>query len=307
MKRVNIIIDDGSKRNRHFIIPKFLIWIALPLIGIFFIVSIYSIFVRVSVEVDRQSLKKLRAENKLLKEKYKLLEDKIDSLINIIAVIEKHDIKLRVTNNIDVIDPDARELGMGGPKDKDIYTDSIKRINPANAHLLEIIDTKVEELNAKIKFEKSSFDTINQVISQKKYILDRTPSIYPCNGWLLSGFGYRIDPITRRIRMHNGVDIAGPTGTPIMASADGKIDFAGSRSGYGLSIEIDHEYGIKTFYAHLSAILVKQGQIVRRGEVIGLMGATGRTTGSHLHYEVRVNNVPVNPLLYMLNTDAVVD
>ena len=114
-----------------------------------------------------------------------------------------------------------------------------------------------------------------------------------------SGFGYRRDPKTGGRRMHNGTDFAAPHGTDIFATADGVVTFAGWNSGYGNYVEIQHEFGIETRYGHMSRIRVKKGQRVSRGQQIGDMGSTGRSTGTHLHYEVRVNGKPVNPMNYI--------
>jgi murein DD-endopeptidase MepM/ murein hydrolase activator NlpD len=132
-------------------------------------------------------------------------------------------------------------------------------------------------------------------------LLDSTPSIWPVKGFLCSCFGFRRDPINRTIKMHEGYDIANKLGTPVHATADGIVIFAGIETGYGNMISLDHGYGISTNYAHLSAILVHEGDRVRRGQKIGLMGSTGRSIGSHLHYEVRINRVPVDPCNYILN------
>ena len=114
-----------------------------------------------------------------------------------------------------------------------------------------------------------------------------------------SGFGYRRDPKTGGRRLHKGSDFAGPTGTPIYSTADGVVIHAGWSSGYGRLVKIQHEFGIETRYAHMSKIRVKVGQRVSRGQRIGDMGNTGRSTGTHLHYEVRVGGKPVNPMIYI--------
>ena len=114
-----------------------------------------------------------------------------------------------------------------------------------------------------------------------------------------SGFGRRSDPINGRGRMHSGQDLAGARGTPIFATADGVVSFAGRQSGYGNVVKIRHAFGYETVYAHLNSIKVKQGQTVSRGDRIGGMGNTGRSTGTHLHYEIRIGGEPTNPMPYM--------
>ena len=122
----------------------------------------------------------------------------------------------------------------------------------------------------------------------------------------MSGFGYRIDPFTGQVKMHEGLDIAAPPGTPIIAPADGTIKFAGERRGFGLTLEIDHGYGYTTLYGHCQRIDVEEGNRVTRGDVVAHVGSTGRSTGPHLHYEVRVSQIPVNPIHYIL-TPSITD
>ncbi len=130
---------------------------------------------------------------------------------------------------------------------------------------------------------------------------DKVPFAQPVHASVrrTSGFGYRRDPIRGGTRLHAGMDWAGAYGTPIYASADGVVSHAGWQSGYGRLVKIDHAFGIETRFAHLSKITVKVGQRVSRGDLIGGMGNSGRSTGTHLHYEVRVNDDPVNPMTYI--------
>jgi murein DD-endopeptidase MepM/ murein hydrolase activator NlpD len=129
-----------------------------------------------------------------------------------------------------------------------------------------------------------------------------TPSLWPVNGRLMSFFGRRADPFSGEGAIHPGVDISVPTGTPVKAAADGSVTYAHSFAGYGKVVIIDHGGGCSTYYAHLSRFEVLPGQQVRRGEVVAYSGATGRATGAHLHYEVRMNGVPVNPYPYLVRS-----
>jgi murein DD-endopeptidase MepM/ murein hydrolase activator NlpD len=130
------------------------------------------------------------------------------------------------------------------------------------------------------------------------------PSLWPVEGRLTSSFGEREDPFNGEGAFHAGVDISAPSGTIVRATGDGLVDSAGVRNGYGWQVEIDHGHGVRTSYAHLSAMVVAAGQRVERGQVIGYVGRTGRSTGPNLHYEVRINNVPVNPHKYLRSTFA---
>lgn len=160
--------------------------------------------------------------------------------------------------------------------------------------------SNIDFLQRVIPEQTESLDVLRQQVEEHINRLAATPAIWPAWGRLTSGFGVRRDPFNPYIsRFHYGVDIANRYGTPIVATADGTIIFAGYQSGRGNLIIINHGYGLSTYYAHLSRFAVQPGTPVDRGQVIGYMGSTGRATGVHLHYEVHVNGVAVNPLHYM--------
>lgn len=153
-----------------------------------------------------------------------------------------------------------------------------------------------------IHLRRESLSLLIRDVERQKEKLERIPVGWPLArriGRLSSAFGYRLDPFTRRLAMHEGLDISAPYGTPVVATARGTVRFAGYKNAYGNLVIIDHGDGVQTAYAHLSAMLVKRGDTVSRGAVIGKVGSTGRSTGNHLHYEVRVNNSPVNPMRYI--------
>lgn len=138
-------------------------------------------------------------------------------------------------------------------------------------------------------------------LSERQSLLNSTPSIRPARGWLTSKFGYRVSPYSGKPTMHNGIDIAAAPGTPVYATADGVVTYAAYDETYGKLVSIDHGYGITTRFGHNSQIYVQVGQKVNRWDVVAAVGSTGRSTGPHCHYEVRLNNVPINPLNYILD------
>ena len=137
-------------------------------------------------------------------------------------------------------------------------------------------------------------------ISERRELLSHTPSIYPALGWVSSHFGYRNDPFTGKVTLHKGLDLAGRIGTPIYAPAAGVVSYVGYEPGYGKIVSIDHGFGVVTRYAHNSKVFVKLGQSIQRRDKIAAIGSTGRSSGPHLHYEVRVNGMPVDPKNYIL-------
>ena len=140
---------------------------------------------------------------------------------------------------------------------------------------------------------------LTKTIAAEQAKAERTPSIWPTHGRLTSRFGYRLSPFGRGRQFHAGIDLGAARGTPICATAKGTVQFAGYQSGYGYVVYINHGYGYTTVYAHMSKLGTRAGKTVGKGEVIGYVGNSGWSTGPHLHYEVRVNGKPVNPLNYL--------
>jgi murein DD-endopeptidase MepM/ murein hydrolase activator NlpD len=160
---------------------------------------------------------------------------------------------------------------------------------------------EINEIDQVSHTQESSFTTLFSQLEGKRNLLAATPSIRPVKGWISSRFGHRESPFTGRREFHRGLDIANRSGTPIIAPADGLVTYAGRKGLMGKMVTIDHGFGMVTRYGHLKKILKKKGKRVKRGETIALMGNTGRSTGPHVHYEVRLNGVAVNPMNYFLN------
>jgi murein DD-endopeptidase MepM/ murein hydrolase activator NlpD len=159
----------------------------------------------------------------------------------------------------------------------------------------------LHQLNIEARLEEVKQQELLRTIREKSDILAATPSIRPSQGWYSSSFGWRTSPFTGKREFHKGLDISAPRGTPVLAPAKGRVVYVGKKGGYGLTVTIDHGGGLTTKYAHLHGTSVKKGDRIGRGDVIAQVGNTGRSTGPHLHYEVRVNGVPVNPRRYILD------
>jgi murein DD-endopeptidase MepM/ murein hydrolase activator NlpD len=166
---------------------------------------------------------------------------------------------------------------------------------------LGLLDVKLEQLREDLWSREQSLSGLGDYLQAEHRFLSSIPSISPSRGWPTSGFGTRLDPYTGARQMHTGIDIAAPPGTPVHAPSDGLVVFAGESGGFGRTVNIDHGYDVVTVYGHLAAIHIKAGERVSRGQVIGEVGNSGRSTGPHLHYEVRVNGVPVDPQRYILD------
>ena len=170
-------------------------------------------------------------------------------------------------------------------------------------HRQELLTQKIraflKQIESSVRLEEVQQQELLQVLSDRRDLLASTPSIWPVRGRISSAFGVRNSPFRQGIDFHRGIDIAAPIDTPVYAPAKGVVAFAGIQGGYGKVIFIKHRGGLSTRYGHLNKILVKEGQKVERGDIIGRVGNTGRSTGPHLHYEVRVGGVSVNPTKYI--------
>jgi len=241
-------------------------------------------------------LASLREENQIQRSKLCLFADQISHLENEISKIRDFDSKLRVIADLDPLHPSS--LGIGGAALKDIREEMILQEN--QAALIKQLKTDLERLSLEAHAEQSSLQRLEGLLQGRQEQLACTPSILPARGWLTSGFGYRISPFTGTIQMHEGIDIANAIGASVVAPADGLVVKVGREYGYGKVLTINHGHGIATRYGHLHKAHVKIGQRVKRGDLIGELGNSGRSTGPHLHYEVRVNGLPVDPRKYIL-------
>jgi len=224
-----------------------------------------------------------------------ILKRKLEVLDKQIYDIEQKDNAIRTYAGMPIIDKDIRKLGIGGSSiELNKFSDNLAPILNKELALLEV---DLEKISRKVNLELSSYNTLYKKIQKNIQRINGIPSIRPVDGgYLNSTFGYRIDPIDNVKRFHQGQDITVKTGTPIHAPADGIIKRAYYAGGFGNHIKIQHASGYTTLYAHLSKINVKHGQKVKRGDIIGLTGNTGRSTAPHLHYEIHHNGEPQNPL-----------
>jgi len=159
----------------------------------------------------------------------------------------------------------------------------------------------VSQAERELRLQIESYDEVSRRLETEKLRFARLPAVKPMEGYYTKSFGMRLHPILGIYRPHQGIDIINDVGTPVYATADGTVQFAGRESGLGIIVAINHGYSASTIYGHLSKTLVRQGQSIRRGQLIALSGNTGLSTGPHLHYEVRVNGVAQNPIDYFFD------
>jgi murein DD-endopeptidase MepM/ murein hydrolase activator NlpD len=245
----------------------------------------------------------LKNEVKEMEFYYENALKEVNNLNGQLADMEHRDDNIyRVVLGAEPIEKSIREAGVGGV---DRYSD-IKEKNIIHEDVILKLHTAVDKLRRKVYIESKSQDEVVQLAENKEKLFAAIPAIQPVANKeliaLASGFGMRIHPVYKVKKMHTGVDFAAAIGTPIYATADGLVDLVEVNfSGYGKSIGIDHGFGYRTRYAHMHGFTVRQGQRVKRGELIGYVGDTGLSTAPHLHYEVFINGVHVNPIHYFFN------
>lgn len=271
---------------------KFLKRTMLLLTTSFLVLMILSVF------FDTPGEKIQKRENKQLLLQYEMLNQKVEKMEQSMDDIQQHDDNIyRLIFGIDPLPSNVRQAGIGGAnpyKDLEQYS---------NSDLLIETSKKIDNLTRRMVVQSESYDNVLKLVQDKEKFLASIPAISPIADKNLkrfaSGYGYRIHPIYRTLKMHNGIDLTAPRGTEVYATGSGKVVSAGySTGGYGKKVIIDHGYGYKTLYAHLDKVLVKNGQSVSRGQIIGEVGSSGRSTAPHLHYEVRKNDQTENPINY---------
>ncbi len=284
-----IKLTHGQKLFRFFLF--FFSAIALTAVFVFILFNFFE-------SPKELMLKREIAEYKL---QYRIMNDKLDNLQKLMNELEYRDDNIyRVIFDANPIPKSVREAGIGGV---DRYA-SLEGYNESK--LLIETAKKLDKLTSEMYVQSKSFDQVFAMARNKEKMLACIPAIQPIRNIdmqrISSYFGYRIDPFYKVRKFHEGIDFAAPIGTPVHVTGDGRVvQIIRSNRGYGNEILVDHGYGYMTRYAHLSAFKVKVGQYVKRGQVIGLVGDTGKSTGPHLHYEVIKNHHPINPIDFFFN------
>ena len=241
--------------------------------------------------------KQLLRERASLESQLEVLNNQVDQMQVVMTDLQQRDDNLyRVLFGAEPIPLSVRQ----GAQRKIDYYEQLAQMT--NSELAADLSLKVDLLEKEIYVQAKSYDEVAQMAKEQEIRMENIPAIQPVMNKDLkrvaSGYGMRIDPVYHVRKFHQGMDFTAPTGTEVFATGNAKVDFAGWKQGYGNTVILDHGYGYKTLYAHLYKILVRKGQKVRRSDIIALVGNTGKSTGPHLHYEVRLNNKPVDPRNY---------
>jgi murein DD-endopeptidase MepM/ murein hydrolase activator NlpD len=268
--------------------------IASLAVGVLFVAILFKF-------IDSPKERLLRQQNTAYKESYAVLQERMKQLELQMVELEQRDNDVyRSIFEATPIPDSARVKEM-------LAKNEIRLIQSlSNTALIENMRNQLNNLSLRMSFQVQSFTEITAMVKNKEKLLRAIPAIKPVSNKNLkrvaSGFGYRIDPLYKDSRLHAGLDFSAPTGTPIYATADGEVQIAGfNTDGYGNKVVINHGYGFQTLYAHMVRVIARVGQSIKRGEVIGYVGSTGKSTGPHLHYEVIKRGTKVDPVYYFYN------
>ncbi|MBN1213664.1 MAG: M23 family metallopeptidase [candidate division Zixibacteria bacterium] len=290
-----MVIPDSKGIAKQVSIPVVLLYSATAIVFILLVANFFLGAEFITNQVSDQELGRLRAENKDLMEKYEQVRWDLSEVDARYQDLVQKEIAIRTIFDLPEINSEERQLGTGGPGSQ-----TYPNMTPSEK-VAFATEVEVDRLLKLSQFELEKYEDVEELLENYKDRLDHTPSILPAKGWLSCGFGMRNDPFTGYRTMHRGVDIANHIGTPVVATADGVVKQIGQLGNMGRMITIDHGYGFVSRYGHLSKFTVKKGQKIKRGEVVGLMGNSGKTTGPHLHYEVWRNGQAKDPMNFILN------
>jgi len=301
MKKIKYYYNTHSLRYEKLVTPlhvkllRFLGFLSAMLVSSVIIIYLYNKFVPKPAEIASNQ------RYEALRENYSILSGKIKTLQGQISTLEKRDNEVyRSIFEANPV-PDSARVKIIEKKME------LEKVNLMTDDVLEKeIADQIDNLLARVAYQEKSYDDISKLIKNQDAKLACMPAIQPVSNKQLnriaSGYGIRIDPVYGTPKYHKGLDFSAPRGTPIYATGDGVVKFAGySETGYGNHIIINHGYGYETLYGHMFKLKAKIGQRVKRGEVIGWVGSSGKSTGPHCHYEVHINGNVVNPVYFFYN------
>ncbi len=293
-----MFLPGPNARVRTLSISKSVIKTALASVAAMLVLSLYLVYEYNDVKDKVWELRTMREE--LMQQKAQVQNFAL-SLLDYkrqMFLLRDLDTKLRRAVSLGPRDKAQQVLGIGGPDElglQNLTSVGEKKQDEA----LKEMRQELTQLRGAASKQEASLQMLIEYFEDKRSLYASTPTVWPVRGWVTSPYGNRTSPFSGILKFHEGMDIAAQTGMPVMAPADGVVIKAGFGTGYGNMVEISHGYGIKTLFAHNSRLNVKAGQRVKRGDIISYVGDSGSSTGPHLHYEVRVNGLPVNPVKYM--------
>ena len=303
-----VIVSDDGPGIRQFRLSRELVRIC-AILGVLTVGALASLATAFLIGAGAgRADARLVAKNRLLEHELTQIGSLADTLRLTLQNLTGRDEYYRLLAGLDPLDEDVQKAGIGGPDGNSLEESPLYLTDPTAGLLAHATSTDLSTLIRRAHVLSLSWGEAEGALSDEYAKLRATPSIFPTKGHVSSAFTTaRMHPILKRARPHEGIDIVAPRGSLVVASANGRVRVASRRGDFGLTIEIDHGYGVVTRYAHLSKLIAKPGQQVERGDPIGNVGDTGLAVGPHLHYEVLVSGRAVNPRGFILDMNAIPD
>jgi murein DD-endopeptidase MepM/ murein hydrolase activator NlpD len=289
-----MIVPENAQKPRQFHIPSWTIRLSLILMPIVILLGITILLDYRYISSQINENRALQTENRKLRQDMQLYQSRLDSMESSLERIENFSSRLKMITNL--MDRDQLSQQMEAQLPSAVIAEQTAETKSSSP-----VDFNFDQVTNRSYSLEQNLHELYELLSDQRSFLSALPTKKPSDGVFTSGFGVRVSPMgDGGEKMHEGIDIAAGVGTPIRAPASGTVVFAGKKSGYGQIVMVDHGYGLETWYGHTSRVLVRAGQKIKRGQSIALVGNSGRSTGSHLHYEVHVNGIPVDPINYIL-------
>ncbi len=281
-----IIIPEGHRRTHRFQVNRNWARLLAAVLVVAVLMVSGLVYHCCRIQMDRAELQRLRTERRSYQQELRQVAGQLETLRKDMVVLASNDTKVRLMTKL-AKPVENVSVGIGGP----VETDPVRELSG--------VQRQIDDIRQDIDLRRESLEELQGALNDQRSLFAARPKGKPAKGWVTSGFGVRKSPFSDGNKMHCGLDIAARTGTPVLAPADGVVKRVGTAPDYGKMVVIDHGYGYQTLYAHNSKLFVKVGQRVKRGDQIAAIGNTGRSTGSHLHYEVHLNGVPIDPRKFL--------
>ncbi|MCK5681116.1 M23 family metallopeptidase [bacterium] len=299
-----VLFRTGNGVHRKLVVPvrqvKWAMMLVAPAVTALFVGALVAIALYLVNLHNINDYGKLAKETRELEKQVSFFSQRMTDLQDRFTSLRESNARVKVMANLAVIPGQVEIVSLGGP-DPLAAELTVSSIDAERKLQLAGMHRELQRLELGFAREEGELKHLSTHLKEQQTLLNFTPSVWPVRGWISSHFGYRVSPFTGRRELHKGLDIVNRRGTPVVVSADGRVVFAGYKRGYGKMVIVDHGLEKITKYGHLSKISVQSGDSVTRGQELGKLGSTGRSTGPHLHYEVVVNGKPVNPVDYLLD------
>lgn len=303
-KKYTVMVFNENRYNgvKNLKISMRAIQLVMISVFVYVLISGFSFYFLHDLYSKRNTLLQYKQTNVKLKGQIASYSSRLSDIRNKIAKVDKLKSKFANITKDYKFKSDKKTLALGGTEVDIEQNLSAIADSKQKEYLIELSDT-LATLGMELDKRTMALSELSDILEERKLLMNSTPSIWPVKGWITSSFGFRKSPFTGGRVFHAGLDIANRRGTPIKTTAKGVVIFAGWKSGYGNMMVIDHGYSFVTQYGHCDKLLKKAGDVVEKGDTVALVGNSGRSTGPHVHYEVLVNGVPVNPLKFIIDDE----